>query len=446
MQVEEIEELRRMSQDLGKILEALARIDQHLQPLQQQLAQRLAAIGHPTRQVEQSSGPGEPARELERTPQEILKAASEQVGSIRRKVAEYSAQPGLIDRVIAAVREHLSKALESVDQFEDKLNTRRQEKAEARQRKRVQKTLSKMPEIKTLAELQAVLDHLQKKFDSLASQLGQARSQEQPKAVQSDRSPANNGSAAQNGHKPVEAPRVQPDDKLVLIKYGPAPYQFDLRNDPSYFVHVRNPQGAETVLWGKGLEQAIRHAGAKPGDQITVKRTGRTPVEVDAVKRDGAGNAIAVKRIDAHRNRWELAVVHPEPQPRRKPKTQDPPGWREWVKEHHPCTVLPETYREFQAVFPDLAKEFRQSTKHSIEGAALKLREEVAKGAITPLEAAQKLIEQAPANVAASVKIEAREAARAAFESGGSLQKVISQLKAAPEQNHAAAKAVAISR
>ena len=446
MQVEEIEELRQMSQNLGKILEALARIDQSLRPLQQQLAQRLAAIGHPTRHVGQSPGPGQQAGEPERTPQEILKAASEQVGSIRQKVAEYAAQPGLIDRVIAAVREHLFKALEHVDRFEGKLHTRRQEKAEARQQKRIQKTLSKMPEIKTVTELQAVLEHLQKKLDDLAAQLGQARSQDQPKVVQHGQHPAKNGSAAQNGHKPVEAPRVQPDDHLILIKHGPAPYQFDIKNDPSYFMHVRNPQGAETVLWGKGLEHAIQHAGAKPGNQITVKRTGRTPVEVDAVKRDEAGNPVAVTRIDAHRNQWELTVVHPEPQPRRKPKAQDPPGWREWVKEHHPLTLLPETYQEFQAAFPDLAKEFRQSTRNSIEGAALKLREEVAKGSITPIEAAEKLIEQAPASVAASIKIEAREAARAAFESGGSLQKVISQLKAAPEQNHAASKAVAMSR
>ena len=145
MQVEEIEELRQALQHLEKILEALRRIDQSLRQRQLQQSQRPASVDPPIRQVEQPPGPGQPAREPERTPQEILKTASEHAGSIRRKVTEYSAQPGLIDRVIAAVREHLAKALENVDRFQDKLHTRRQEKAETRQRKQVQKTLSKMP-------------------------------------------------------------------------------------------------------------------------------------------------------------------------------------------------------------------------------------------------------------------------------------------------------------
>jgi hypothetical protein len=97
-------------------------------------------------------------------------------------------------------------------------------------------------------------------------------------------------------------------------------------------------------------------------------------------------------------------------------------------------------------VFADLAKEFRENTKNTLEGAALKLREEVTQGSITPSEAAQKLIEQAPAGMAASAKIAAREAARAAFENGGSLLKVVSQLKATPEQTQAVSKAVAMSK
>jgi hypothetical protein len=320
---------------LEKILEALQSIDQNLRKRQQQVR----SFDSSTQQINRT-----PEKQLQSSKitqqDQILKTASEATTKIRKAINEYSSQPGLADLVIDAVRQHLSKALDSINRFEDRLLARHQEKTEMQQQKQIEKTLSKMPEIRSLVELHAVLDHLQKKLDNFSLQLSQEKTQDRTRATNlepvetrnEEKRPAQERSPVAQQQKPEKHAKVQSDDKLTIVKLGTAPYQFDTANDPSYFVQVRNQQGIETFLWGKGLETAIHRAGAHPGDVITATRAGRVPVEVETAKLNDAGNVIGVKRIDTHRNEWKITLIESNKRSREKAITQEPPGWQSGLR------------------------------------------------------------------------------------------------------------------
>src|SRR4051812_31764638 len=78
--------------------------NQSLRQRQQQQRQASAPVAPPSHQIQQVPEPRQLVQESERTPQEVLKSASEQAGRIRQRVVQYSAHPGLTDRVLGAVR------------------------------------------------------------------------------------------------------------------------------------------------------------------------------------------------------------------------------------------------------------------------------------------------------------------------------------------------------
>ncbi|HII2327363.1 TPA: DUF5710 domain-containing protein, partial [Escherichia coli] len=62
-----------------------------------------------------------------------------------------------------------------------------------------------------------------------------------------------------------------------LLAFGPAHYNFDKQKDRSYYAHLRTRHG-ERLMWGIGLQEAIRNSGLKTGDMATLTMLGKKPV------------------------------------------------------------------------------------------------------------------------------------------------------------------------
>ncbi|MGK2894531.1 LPD7 domain-containing protein [Klebsiella michiganensis] len=113
---------------------------------------------------------------------------------------------------------------------------------------------------------------------------------------------------------PKNASRQETEKGLTgtLLDYGPAPYQFDKTQNPSYFVHLRTEQG-ERVIWGKELATAVGDSGLKKGDVATLTWLGNKEVEVTTKMRDENGKVMVDENgvektevITAKRNQWEM--------------------------------------------------------------------------------------------------------------------------------------------
>ncbi|EKS6645699.1 hypothetical protein QCD58_004589 [Enterobacter hormaechei] len=113
---------------------------------------------------------------------------------------------------------------------------------------------------------------------------------------------------------PKNASRQETEKGLTgtLLDYGPAPYQFDKTQNPSYFVHLRTEQG-ERVIWGKELATAVGDSGLKKGDVATLTWLGNREVGVTTKVRDGNGRVMVDENgvektevITAKRNQWEM--------------------------------------------------------------------------------------------------------------------------------------------
>lgn len=91
-----------------------------------------------------------------------------------------------------------------------------------------------------------------------------------------------------------------------LVKHGVAPYQFDEKEKPNYYVEVEMPDGKIERYWGVDLERAIEEAQAEIGHEIELQNLGRQPVTVSKNIYDDKGNFQRVEEIETHRNKWEI--------------------------------------------------------------------------------------------------------------------------------------------
>ncbi len=64
-----------------------------------------------------------------------------------------------------------------------------------------------------------------------------------------------------------------------LLDYGKAPYQFDDKQQDSFYVKLQS-EGKERYIWGVMLEEALKKANVIKGTEITVRNTGIEPVQV----------------------------------------------------------------------------------------------------------------------------------------------------------------------
>ena len=55
---------------------------------------------------------------------------------------------------------------------------------------------------------------------------------------------------------------------LSVVDFGKAPYKFDDKGKPSYYVIVQDMQGRSKDIWGKSLEKMLQENGIKVGDKV----------------------------------------------------------------------------------------------------------------------------------------------------------------------------------
>jgi hypothetical protein len=91
----------------------------------------------------------------------------------------------------------------------------------------------------------------------------------------------------------------------VLLKHGPAPFEFQAHGAPSYFVTMRTERG-ERTLWGRGLERAFIESRTQPqpGEAIGIRENGIDPMTVIMRERDPAGQVRLEKRLETPRGHW----------------------------------------------------------------------------------------------------------------------------------------------
>jgi hypothetical protein len=98
----------------------------------------------------------------------------------------------------------------------------------------------------------------------------------------------------------------QPKTKEILIEHGDAPFEFQAKNKPNYFVRTIDDTGAEKLYWGKDLPRALEESGAKIGDVITAQRTGTKLVTVKELQEQPDGSKQEVE-IQTRRNSWVIS-------------------------------------------------------------------------------------------------------------------------------------------
>ncbi len=93
----------------------------------------------------------------------------------------------------------------------------------------------------------------------------------------------------------------------AVMEHGPARYQFQDKNDPSYFVRLRTANG-EDVVWGKTIGEALEKGGVKVGDQIALTNSGKKPVTVTERTTDESGRTVAHDKA-ATLNAWTAQPI-----------------------------------------------------------------------------------------------------------------------------------------
>ena len=103
----------------------------------------------------------------------------------------------------------------------------------------------------------------------------------------------------------VAAERLQHDRVYVgkVVGHGEAPYQFDEKNAPNYFLKLDTPSGEKTV-WSVDLKRALDESGIEVGDTIALEHRGVTPVSVGVTDRDAAGRVVGQHDEVVKRNTW----------------------------------------------------------------------------------------------------------------------------------------------
>jgi len=90
-----------------------------------------------------------------------------------------------------------------------------------------------------------------------------------------------------------------------LLEHGPARFDFNDKNDPSYFVKVETPNGTK-LHWGIDLQRAMGEAKAQIGEQVELERLGKKQVVVQEKQFDKSGAFTGMKEVDAERVAWEV--------------------------------------------------------------------------------------------------------------------------------------------
>ncbi len=91
-----------------------------------------------------------------------------------------------------------------------------------------------------------------------------------------------------------------------ITAFGDAPYQFDKKNDLSYYIELEKKSGEKTRVWGVDLKRALHESGHQVGDEVQMYLLGREKVQVQVPIRDEQEKVIGSKWEDTDRMKWEV--------------------------------------------------------------------------------------------------------------------------------------------
>ena len=91
-----------------------------------------------------------------------------------------------------------------------------------------------------------------------------------------------------------------------LVDYGRAKYRFDTKEQNSFYIKLSNDKGVERVVWGVGLESALKVSNVRIGQKIYLEYQGKEDFVVKTPIRDDLGKVTGWGEKDAHRNEWRV--------------------------------------------------------------------------------------------------------------------------------------------
>lgn len=91
-----------------------------------------------------------------------------------------------------------------------------------------------------------------------------------------------------------------------IVNFGNAKYDFNDKNQPSYFIQVSQENGNLKTIWGKELEEALNKSGTGKGDNVQIDYYGSKPVTITTPIHDEQGKEIGREEKNVHRNTWEI--------------------------------------------------------------------------------------------------------------------------------------------
>jgi hypothetical protein len=83
----------------------------------------------------------------------------------------------------------------------------------------------------------------------------------------------------------------------TLMNFGNASYMFDDDESPSFFITLDTNHGQKT-MWSLGFKDALNSSNCSPGDTISIKGAGKTPVTLESGKK-------------AYRNSYLITKINP---------------------------------------------------------------------------------------------------------------------------------------
>jgi hypothetical protein len=150
--------------------------------------------------------------------------------------------------------------------------------------------------------------------EQLARRLGRARERDRGQDAPTS---AATPSPSRQAEQPEPTPETQSNDALDsaqppnrvyrgrLLDHGEANYNFDPREEQSFYVLLETPDG-EKLLWGKDLERALEKSlsKARENQEVVVRQVGAKPVTVRRPVRDEEGVVIDQREVKTYLNRW----------------------------------------------------------------------------------------------------------------------------------------------
>ena len=91
-----------------------------------------------------------------------------------------------------------------------------------------------------------------------------------------------------------------------ILEHGPAPYEFDKENSPSYYIKLEKLNGDKSTIWGVELADALARSGKKTGDLVQIEHKGKQAVEVDVPIRNEQKEITGYEKQMVGKNMWEI--------------------------------------------------------------------------------------------------------------------------------------------